>query len=190
MIKTNLSLNWTGPKILAVGPAQASDTPDNRPLHDKLLFLDQPSDLPERDCKCRVSIERCKRCQNPDDSSDTPKYLPSDLTQYVLNSFSTKCLPFHVTLDDVSPPPDRLEVEQITGHQLVRGRGGTIAGPIRDPLGRTARPLLGAGTRPSTLRTTHPPLLVSRPNTTPTGEPPLPTNAHCRRTAGAITIER
>ncbi|CAN0512005.1 unnamed protein product, partial [Laminaria digitata] len=41
---SRLSLNWIGPfKILAVGPAPASDTPDNRPLHDKLLFLDLPS---------------------------------------------------------------------------------------------------------------------------------------------------
>ena len=56
-----------------------------------------------------------------------PKYLPSDLTKYELNSFTTESAPFHVTFDDVSPPPERLEVEQITGHQLVRGRGGVIA---------------------------------------------------------------
>ena len=32
VLKTNLSLNWNGPfKILTVGPAPASDTPDNRP---------------------------------------------------------------------------------------------------------------------------------------------------------------
>ena len=117
VLNTKLSLNGTGPyKVLAVGPAPASDTPDNRPLHDKLLFLDLPSDLPGRDCKRRVSVDRCKPCQSPDGISGTPKYLPSDLTQYVLNSFSAKSLPFHVTLDDVSPPSERLEVEQITGH--------------------------------------------------------------------------
>ena len=44
-------------------------------------------------------------------------------------------------------------------------------------MGRTAPPFLRARTRPSTLQTTHPPLLVRHPNTTPTGEPPLPTNA-------------
>ena len=81
-----------------MGPAPASDTPDNRPLHDKLLFLDLPSDLLGRNCKRRVSVERCKPCQNPDDISGIPTYLPSDLTQYVLNSFSAKSLPFHVTL--------------------------------------------------------------------------------------------
>ena len=110
-----------------MGPAPASDAPDNRPLHDQLLFLDLPSDLPGWDYKRRVSVERCKPCQNPDDISDIPKYLPSDLTQYMLNSFSAKSPAFHVTLDDVSPPPERLEVEHITGHQLVRGRGGIIA---------------------------------------------------------------
>ena len=128
MLKTKLSLNWIGPfKIFAVGPSPTSDVPDNRPLHDTLLYLDLPSDLPGRDSKRRVSVERCKPCRSPDDTSDMPTYLPSDLTQYVLNSFSAKSPPFHVTLDDVSSPPERLEVEQITGHQLVHGRGGIIA---------------------------------------------------------------
>ena len=56
-----------------------------------------------------------------------PKYLPAELTQYVLNNFSKKSPPYHVTQDDVSTPLQRLEVEQITGHQSVRGRGGVIA---------------------------------------------------------------
>ena len=33
----------------------------------------------------------------------------------------------HVTQDDVSAPLQRLEVERMTGHQSVRGRGGVIA---------------------------------------------------------------
>ena len=45
----------------------------------------------------------------------------------VLNNFSMKSPPYHVTQDDVSTPLQRLEVEQITGHQSVRGRGGFIA---------------------------------------------------------------
>ena len=40
---------------------------------------------------------------------------------------SKKSPPYHVTQDDVSTPLQRLEVEQITGHQPVRGRGGVIA---------------------------------------------------------------
>ena len=43
----------------------------------------------------------------------------------MLYPFSTTSPPCHVTVD-VSPPPERLEVDQTTGHQLVRGRGGGI----------------------------------------------------------------
>ena len=57
----------------------------------------------------------------------TVKYLPAGLTQYVLNNFSKKPPPYHVTQDDVSAPPQGLEVEKITGHQSVRARGGVIA---------------------------------------------------------------
>ena len=68
-----------------------------------------------------MAIERCKPCANPHDSSDMPKYLPAGLTQYVLNNFSKKSPPCNVTQDDVSALLQRLEVENITGHQSVRG---------------------------------------------------------------------
>ena len=45
----------------------------------------------------------------------------------MLNKCSKKSPPYHVTQDDVSTPLQRLEVEQITGHQSARGRGGVIA---------------------------------------------------------------
>ena len=122
------SFHWIAPfKILAVGPTPASDTPDGRPLHQKLLYLDFPSDLPGRNSKCRVSVVRCKPCRNPDDTDDIPKHLPAGISTYVLNSSSTKSPPYHVTLDDVSPPPERFEVQQISGHQHVRGRRGVMA---------------------------------------------------------------
>ena len=47
-------------------------------------------------------------------------YLPSD------NSSTTLSPKFLVTFDDISPTPERLEVEQITGHLIVRGRGGVV----------------------------------------------------------------
>ena len=56
-----------------------------------------------------------------------PRFLPAGLTQYVLNNFTTKAPPYHVTMDDVSAPLERLEVDHISGHQCVRGRGGVIA---------------------------------------------------------------
>ena len=128
ILKAKLALNWTGPyKILAVGPCSAAETPDGSPLGSNLLYLDIPSDLPGSDARRRVAIERCKPCANPYDSGDMPKYLPVGLTQYVLNIFSKESPPYHVTQDDVSTPLQRLEVEQITGHQSVRVRGGVIA---------------------------------------------------------------
>lgn len=45
----------------------------------------------------------------------------------MLNSFSTKSPPFQVTLDNISLPPERLEIDQASAQQLVRGRGGVLA---------------------------------------------------------------
>ena len=45
----------------------------------------------------------------------------------MLNTYTIKSPPYHVTEDDVSVPSERLEVEQITSHRSVRGRGGVIA---------------------------------------------------------------
>ena len=55
------------------------------------------------------------------------KYLPAGLTQYVLNNFPKNSPPYHVTQDDFSDPPQRLEVEKITGHESVRGRRGVMS---------------------------------------------------------------
>ena len=96
-------------------------------MGDKLLYLDLPSDMPGADARGRVSVQRCKPCANPHDQGDMPKYLPAGLTKYVLNNFSNKCPPYHVTQDDVLTPLQRLEVEKITGHYSVRGRGGVTA---------------------------------------------------------------
>ena len=45
----------------------------------------------------------------------------------MLNNFYKKSSPYHVTQDDVSTSLQRLQVEKITGHQSVLGRGGVIA---------------------------------------------------------------
>ena len=128
VLKSKLALNWTGPyKILAVGPCTADSCPDRRPLGAKLLLLDLPPDAPGSDSKRRVSVVRCKPCRNPHDNSDLPRYLPAGLTEYVLNKHTAKSPPYHVTADDVSPRLERLEVDSITGHRIVRGRGGVIA---------------------------------------------------------------
>ena len=46
---------------------------------------------------------------------------------YGLNNYTSKSPPYHVTEDDVTVPIERLEVEKITGHRSVRGRGGVVA---------------------------------------------------------------
>ena len=124
-IVTKLSLNWTGPyKILVVGPGLG---PDGRPVADKTLYLDLPTDMPGKDQKKRVSVDRCKMCHNPSDDLDIPKYLPAGLSKYVLHSFTDKSPPFHPTTEDVAKSGIPVDIEKITGHQLVRGRGGKLA---------------------------------------------------------------
>ena len=88
-------------KVLAVGPCSSADAPDGSSLGNNLLYLDLPSDLPGSDARRRVAIERCKPCANPHDSSNMPQYVSSGLTQYVLNNYSEKFPPYHVTQDDV-----------------------------------------------------------------------------------------
>lgn len=73
-------------------------------------------------------MTRCKFFANPHDSDDMPKYLPVGLTQQcVLNNFNKSPPPHHATQDDVSTPLQQLEVDRVTGHQSIRGRGGVIA---------------------------------------------------------------
>ena len=91
-----------------------------------------------------MAIERCKLCANPHDGGDMPKNIPVGLTQYVLNRFSKKSPPYHVTQDDISTPHQRLEVEQITSYPSVRERGGVIAVLYKTHWGGTLRTFLGA----------------------------------------------
>ena len=122
---TKLSLNWTGPyKFLVVGPGLR---PDGRPVVDKTLYLDLPTDMPGRDQKKWVSVDYCKMCHNPSDDSDIPKYLPAGLRKYVLHSFTDNSPSFHPTTEDVVKSGISVDSEKITGHQLVRGRGSKLA---------------------------------------------------------------
>ena len=122
---TKLSLNWTGPyKILVVGPGPG---PDGRPVADKTLYLELPTDMTGKDQNKRVYVDRCKVCHNPNDDSDIPKYLPAGLSKYVLHSFTDKAPLFHPTTEDVMKSGIPVDREKITGHQLVQGRGGKLA---------------------------------------------------------------
>ena len=127
-LKEKLSLNWTGHfKFIAISPSPAHNQPDGSSIEDKLLYLDLPSNMFGPAVKPRVSVVRCKSCANPYDADDMPGNLPAGLTHYVLHAFATKSPPSHITIDDILTPPILLGVAKITGHQCVRGRGGTIA---------------------------------------------------------------
>ena len=102
VLKAKLSLNWTGPYQVTVGPHPSADTLEGSPLDAKFLSLDLPSDIPGADAHRRVSVQRCKPCAKPYDHGDMPKYLPAGSTQYALNIFSKKSPTYHVTQDDVS----------------------------------------------------------------------------------------
>ena len=114
-------------QVLGVGPSLSDSTPDGRLLAAKLLYLDLPNDMSGPDAYCRVSVARCKPCTNPHDISDPPGCLRAGLTQHVLNNYPTNPPPFRVTADDVFVPVDRFEVDKISSHRSVRGRGGAIA---------------------------------------------------------------
>ena len=83
--------------------------------------------MPGLNAKRRVSVVRCKACLNPHDIADMPRYLPAGLTEYVLDKYTTKSLPYHVTSEDVPPRIERLEVDRVTAHRFVRSRGGLLA---------------------------------------------------------------
>ena len=87
------------------------------------------------DPRRRVSVKRCKPYANPHHRGDMPKYLPAGLTQYVLNKFSKKSPPYHITEDDVWA-----EVENVHGHQSVGGQGGVIAVMYEAHWTRRSRP--------------------------------------------------
>ena len=50
--------------------------------------------MPGADAHRCVSVERCMPCTNPHDRGDMPRYLPDELTQYVLNNRTN---PPHIT---------------------------------------------------------------------------------------------
>ena len=95
----------------------------------------------------------------------------------MFNSFSTKSPPFHVSLDDISPSPERRGRPDV-GISTRLWPGRRSRGHIRHPLGRTSHPFMGTRTRPTTPPASHPPLLVGHPFETPPVQPPIPTDAH------------
>ena len=118
--------------------------------------------------------------------SRTPKHLPADLTKYVLNLFSTKTPPFYVTLDDIAPPLERLEVDQITVHQSSRP-GRCHRCHVRNSMGRTPQPFLGARTGPTALPPPHH-SLGQAPLRSTARQPLIPPDEHPGRTPRTVAV--
>lgn len=60
---------------------------------------------------------------------EMPKYLPWDLSKYVLNKYSEIAPPFNLTADDIEEELDRQRLEpfKISRHRICRGLGGKTA---------------------------------------------------------------
>lgn len=77
-IKGKLANEWVGPcKVLGVGPCEV----EGHCVGPKLSFLDMPYD---KTTNPRVSVLRCKRCILPHEERELPRYLPWNLSAYVL----------------------------------------------------------------------------------------------------------
>ena len=188
VLETKLYFNWIGPlKILAVGPAPAFDIPDGRPLHDKLLCFDLPSDMRGRDSKHRVSVLQCKPCRNPDDIYDLPKHIPAYLTKYVLNSFSTTSPPFNVTVDDISPRRNARDRPD-HGASTHSRPGRRHRRRVRTPVGRTPQPFVGTRTGSTAPPAPHPSLLVGHSFAAPPDQPLIPPDAGRGHTPRTIAV--
>lgn len=59
--------------------------PDTREVGNNLLLLDINKDEPGRGITPRVSVYRCKKCYNSHNDKEKPRFLPWNLSSYVLN---------------------------------------------------------------------------------------------------------
>ncbi len=121
-----LSHNWTGPyKVLLVGPGKTSE---GQEVGSKLLYLEINADELGKGITPRVSVHRCKKCYFPDDVREMPRFLPWNLSKYVLNKYSELVPPYHLTREDVGEELDerRILPFKISRHRICRGLGGKV----------------------------------------------------------------
>ena len=76
-----------------------------------------------------VSLSLDENLANPPDEHPRPAQTPSCQPHQVRPQLLSPQAPSpnHVTTYGITTPTERLEVKQITGHQLARGRGGVVA---------------------------------------------------------------
>lgn len=181
VLRVKLSLNWTGPfKILEVGPAASA--PDKRPLADKVLYLNLPSDMPGASAKPRVTVERCKPC--------TGHTMP---TARCFHKLDYALCPQQTLQQVTSLPRSRQQRPHRSPTPRGRKNHWTPIGPctrrrhrcpLRDTMERPTSHFLGTGNGPQPLQTTHPSILIRCAQPTPINRPPVPTNAHRSRQTG------
>ena len=127
VLKVKLSLNWTCPnKVLAVRPCTPADTPDGSPLGAKVLYWIYPSTCPARILAGAFLYNAASPVPTPATMA-TCRSISHRVDAIRARQYLQESLPYRVTQDDVSIPLQRLEEENITGHQSVRGRGAVIA---------------------------------------------------------------
>ena len=128
-LTAKLAQCWAGPyKILFVGPRTVSD---GKKVGSNLLLLEVRSDEPGRETKARVSTYRCKKCSNPHEGAEGPKFLPWAMSSYVLNKYPERSPPLHLTAEDVCMKLDHFRIKPafITKHRISRGLEGKNAVP-------------------------------------------------------------
>ena len=126
-LTAKLAQCWTGPyKILFVGPGTTSDGKKDGP---SLLLVEVRKNEPGSEVNARVSKYRCKQCHNPHERVEWLKFLPWAMSSYVLNKYSERSPPFHLTAKDVCMELDqrRINPTTITKHRISRGLGGKNA---------------------------------------------------------------
>lgn len=132
VLKAKRPLNWTDQcKFFAVDPRPSADTPNGSVLGAKTLYLDLcvPT-CPARKPTAAFRWRATSPVPPPHESDGMPKHLRAGgLTQNLCSTTSPRTpQKNHVTLrTGVSSPILHLELEKITRHQSVRGRGGFVA---------------------------------------------------------------
>ena len=126
ILKAKLALDWTGPsKVLAVGRCSVAETPDGSPLGYHLLYLDLPFRPARFGCSPACGERTLQALYQPPQQQWHAEIPTGGADAVCPQHFfqETPSLLRHSRRRFGSPS----EVEKITGHQSVRGRGGVIA---------------------------------------------------------------